>query len=50
MNIETGEIMAVIAAMIFAITLGLIVVVAIQPSKGVLGKLAQFLLNKLSIG
>ena len=49
MNIETGEAVAVIAAMIFAITLGLIVV-ALQPSKGVLGKIAQFLLNKFSIG
>ena len=50
MNIDTGEVMAVIAAVTFAFTLGLIVVVALQPSKGVLGKVARFLLNKLSIG
>lgn len=50
MNIETGEVVAVIAAMMFAITLGLIVVVALQPSRGVLGKIARFLLNKFSIG
>ena len=50
MNIETGEVVAVIAAMMLAITLGLIVVVALRPSRGVLGKIAQFLLNKFSIG
>ena len=50
MNIETGEVVALISAVALAFTLGLIVVVAIQPSKGVLGKVARFLLNKLSIG
>ena len=50
MDIETGEIVAVIAAMIFALTLGLMVVVALQPSRGVLGKIARFLLNRFSIG
>ena len=50
MNIETGEAVAVIAAMILATTLGSIVVVALQPSKAVLGKIAQFLPNKLSTG
>lgn len=33
MDIETGEIVAVIAATMFAITLGVIVVVALLPSK-----------------
>ena len=50
MNIETGEIIAVIAAMMFAITLGLIVIVALQPSKGVFAKIARFFLNRFSAG
>ena len=50
MDVDTNEIVAVLAAVAFAVTLGLMVVVAIQPSKGVLGKVARFLLNKLSIG
>ncbi len=50
MDIETGELVAVIVAMMFAITLGLIVVVALQPSRGVPGRIARFLLNRFSIG
>ena len=50
MNVETGEVIAVIAAMMFAITLGLIVIVALQPSKGVLAKIARFFLNRFSAG
>ena len=50
MNVETGEIIAVIAAMMFAITLGLIVIVALQPSKGVFAKIARFFLNRFSAG
>ena len=50
MNVETGEIIAVIAAIMLAITLGLIVVVALQPSKGMFAKIARFFLNKFSTG
>ncbi len=48
--IETGEIVAVIAVMILSMTLGLMVVVALKPSKGVLAKIAQFFLNRFSTG
>lgn len=50
MNVETGEIVTMIAAMMFVVALGLMVIVALQSSKGVLAKIARFFLNRFSPG
>ena len=48
MNIGTGEVIAVIVAMMFAVTLGLMVIVALLPSKGVFVRIARSFLNRFS--
>ena len=49
MSIELGGI-AIVAMILFAIAVGLMVVIALQPSKGMFHRMTKFLLNKFSIG
>ena len=45
MDVDPREIVAVIAVVIFLVTLGLILIIAIQPPKGPFAKIAQFFLR-----
>lgn len=50
MNIGPREIVAIIAVIIFLVTLGLMLIIAIQPRNGRFAKIAQFFLSFLRMG